>query len=135
MTKNAKVLIQWNGETPILARLVAGGSKVLFDTGDCFYADFQKAYALTSMYKRFVIVEPHLIEPKKLAKAIDYEKGIVESKEQRAEDLAKDIEAHQKTDEVKTEPVAVPENDEPTDEELESAGGEEPKTKRGRPRK
>ncbi len=63
-----EVLLQWNGEDPIVARLEGGGAKVLFKPGDIHPAEQKKAKHLAGAYRHFAIVEAEELKPKRKPK-------------------------------------------------------------------
>jgi len=56
-TPNPKVFVKYTGDEPMSARLFPCDAKVLFNPGDIHAADWVKAKALTTHYKKFIIVE------------------------------------------------------------------------------
>jgi len=57
--KNLKptVLLQWNGDEPISAKICRGEAKVLFEKGDVKEAHYDKAMALIGHYKKFQMID------------------------------------------------------------------------------
>ena len=63
-----KAFLKWNGKKATLARLVNGGAKVEFKSGDVYEADRDKATNLAGSYPKFEIVEDYEPEKKKAPK-------------------------------------------------------------------
>lgn len=53
MSKQPKVLLKWEGDTPIKCRLENGGAKVELKPGDCCFADASKAKNISTSYRGF----------------------------------------------------------------------------------
>lgn len=70
------VQLQWTGENPISARILEGGAKEEFKSGDIKPAHFSKAKLLSTAYKGFKILNPNMTEEEKEQEKIIESKSI-----------------------------------------------------------